>query len=238
MDRTCRNRPWGKWPSTERFWPPPPRQPGLDRIVNWMPSSHDQVDRGLKKESARGRLVVVRARRPGHRPQILFLFTTLLELEVYAPEPLLALYGVRWDVELNLRTVKVTMDLGQLEVKSADLPQKEFYAGLMAYNLVRGLMNVAARAAGCRPRQLSFATARTQLVATLSTLWQGGLPPEQRGAQWEWLLAEVCRARLPRRNKPRPSEPRKQCYTPQVFPKMVTTRAQERRQLKKQLVKS
>ena len=207
-------------------------KPGLDLIVNWMPSSHDQVDRGLKKESVRGRLVVVRARRPGHRPQTLFLCTTLLEAKAYAPERLLVLYGIRWDVELNLRTIKVTMDLGQLEVKSADLAQKEFYAGLMAYNLVRGLMSVAARTTGCGPRQLSFATARTQLVATLSTLWLGWLPPEQRGAQWEWLLAEVSLARLPRRKKPRPSEPRKQWYTPQVFPKMKATRAHERRRLK------
>ena len=54
----------------------------------------------------------------------------------------------------------------------------------------------------------------------------------------EWLLAEVSRARLPRRRKPRPSEPRKQWHTPQVFPSMRGTRAQERRQLKKQQMKS
>lgn len=205
---------------------------GLDLLVNWTPSSHDQVDRGLKKESVRGRLVVVQVRRPRYRPQTLFLFTTLLDVEAYPPQRLLALYGVRWDVELNFRTVKATLGLGQLEVKSADLAHKEFYAGLIAYNLVRGLMSVAARAAGCGPRQLSFATARTQLVTTLSTLWLGWLPPEYRDAQWEWLLTEVSLARLPRRKWPRPSEPRKQYHTPQVFPPMKNTRAQERRHLK------
>lgn len=206
---------------------------GWDELVEWTPSRHDQVDRGLAKKGVRGRLVVVRVRRPGYRPQNLFLFTTLLDAVAYPPERLGALYGERWEVEGDFRTVKATMALGQLEVKSADLAQKEFYAGLMAYNLVRGLMGVAARAAGCRPRQLSFATVRTQLVATLATLWLGWVPPEQRRAQWEWLWAEVRSARLPRRTKRRPSEPRKQWYEPRVFGPMRQTRAQERGQLKR-----
>ncbi len=112
------------------------------------------------------------------------------------------------------------------------------YAGLMAYNLVRGLMGLAARASGCAPSQLSFATARTQLVAALSTLWLGWVPEPKRWEQWEWLLSEASRARLTRRKKARPSEPRKQYHKPQAFPPMRGTRAQERRQLKKQQMKS
>ena len=211
---------------------------GLDWAVNWIPSAHDQVDRGLKKAPVPGRLVVRRVHRRGYRPQTLFLFTTLRDAAAYPAQRLVELYGVRWQVELDFRTVKTTMDLGQLEVKSADLAQKEFYAGLMAYNLVRGLMGMAARAVGCAPAQLSFATARTQLRSALSTLWLGWVPEARHWEQWEWLLAEVSRARLPRRRKPRPSEPRKQWHTPQVFPPMRGTRAQERRQLKKQQMKS
>jgi hypothetical protein len=211
---------------------------GLDRAVEWSPSRHDQVDRGLDAEPVPGRLVVVRAHRKGFRPQKLYLFTTLIDAAAYPPQRLLALYGLRWQVELDLRTVKATMDLGQLEVKSADLAQKEFYAGLMAYNLVRGLMGLAARTAGCAPGQLSFATARTQLVAALRILWLGWVPEPQRWNQWEWLLSEASSARLPRRKKARPSEPRKQWHKPQVFPPMRGTRSQERRQLKKQQMKS
>jgi hypothetical protein len=37
------------------------------------------------------------------------------------------------------------MGWAHLEVKSADLAQKEFHAGLMAYNLGRGVMGLAAR---------------------------------------------------------------------------------------------
>lgn len=213
-------------------------KPGLDLAVEWTPSAHDQVDRGLEKKGVPGRLVVVRVQRRGFRTQILLLFTTLSDALAYPPERLLALYGVRWQVELNFRTLKATMGLAQLEVKSADLAQKEFYAGLMAYNLVRGLMGVAARAAGCAPAALSFATARTQLVASLATLWLSWVPASARPQQWQWLLEEVSRARLPRRKKPRPSEPRAQCYSPRVFPPLRLSRTQARKQLKKQQAKS
>lgn len=212
-------------------------RPGLDLALQWVPSAHDQVDRGLKKEGVAGRLVVVRAQRRGYRTEILFLFTTLTDLVAYPPERLLALYGLRWQVELNFRTIKATMEMEQLQVKSADLAQKEFYAGLMAYNLVRGLMGVAARSAGCRLDALSFAAARTQLTAALGTLWLDWVPDSKREEQWQHLVEEVGRARLPRRKKPRPSEPRAQCYAPRVFPPLRTSRAQARRQLKKQNAK-
>jgi len=213
-------------------------KPGRDLAVEWTPSAHDQVDRGLQKKSVAGRLVVVRARRRGYRTVTLFLFTTLTDPVAYPPQRLLQLYALRWQVELDLRTIKSTMGLAQLEVKSADLAQKEFYAGLMAYNLVRGLMGMAARQAGCAPRALSFSEARTNLTALLSILWICWLPPRAQWEQWQRLVEEVSRARLPRRKKSRPSEPRAQCYPPQVFPKLRTSRAAARKQLKKHHTKS
>jgi hypothetical protein len=213
-------------------------KPGLDLAVEWTPSPHDQVDPGLEKKGVAGRLVVVRTQRRGFRTVTLFLFTTLADTVAYPPERLLVLYGWRWQVELNFRTLKATMGLAQLEVKSADLAQKEFYAGLMAYNLVRGLMGVAARTVGCGPAALSFAGARAHLTATLSILWLSWLPGSIRWDQWQRLVEEVSRARLPRRKRPRASEPRAQCYAPRVFPPLRTSRNQARKQLKKTHAKS
>jgi hypothetical protein len=48
-------------------------------------------------------------------------------------------FGV-WRVELNFRSLKCSMDTAPSEAKSPEMVQKEFYAGLMAYNLVCGLM--------------------------------------------------------------------------------------------------
>jgi len=212
-------------------------KPGLDWAVDWTPTRHDQADPGLKKQAVAGRLVVVRVGRRGWRTQTLYLFTTLTQARAHPPAWLLAQYGRRWQVEVNLRWVKVTLGLGQLEVKSADLARKEFYAGLLAYNLVRGLMGVAARTTGVTVQQLSFTSARTMLYGTLGLLWLSWLPAAQRWEQLQRLCAEVGRARLPRRLHPRPAEPRAQYHVPQVFPTLRGTRAQARRQLKKMAAK-
>jgi len=212
-------------------------KPGLDWAVNWAPTRHDQVDRGLQPTAVAGRLVVVRTTRPGWRTEVLYLFTTLTDATAYPPAWLLAQYGRRWQVELNLRWVKVTLGLGQLEVKSADLARKEFYAGLMAYNLVRGLMGVAARTAGVSVQGLSFATARAILCGALGLLWLSWVPAARRWEELQRVCAEVGRARLPRRRKRRPAEPRAQYHMPQVFPPLRGTRAQARRNLKKHVAK-
>lgn len=212
-------------------------RPGLDLALDWTPTRHDQNDPGLRRAAVAGRLVVVRVTRRGWRTQVLFLFTTLTEVKAYPPAWLLRQYGRRWQVEVNLRWVKVALGLGQLEVKSADLARKEFYAGLLAYNLVRGLMGVAARTSGGVVGELSFTTARTILHGVLGVLWLSWLPARRRWEELERVCAEVGRARRPRRAKPRPSEPRAQHHVPQVFPLLRGTRAQARAQLKKMMAK-
>jgi len=210
----------------------------LDMPVLWTPTSHDQVDPGLKKESVKGRLIIIQAHQRGHRPQKLYLFTTLTDVVAYPPKRLLQFYGWRWQVELNFRTVKSTMQMDQSETKSANMVRKEFYAGLMAYNLVRGLMAAAAVQAGCSTAELSFARVHGLLVSVLTDMfvvWMSGPLGRQRLL---WLLAEASAARLPQRSKPRPSEPRAQYYPPQVFPKIKGSRAQARQVLKILLAKN
>jgi putative transposase len=209
----------------------------LDRTLPWVPSSHDQVDPGLSKEPVQGRLIIVRAVRPGWRPQTLYLFTTLTDVQTYPPQRLLEIYGWRWQAELNFRTVKDTMDLDQSEAKSAEMVRKEFYAGLMAYNLVRGLMTAAAGQTGGSPSQLSFAKVRVLLAAVIVELGMGAMSRAACDQRLRWLLTEASAARLPRRAKPRQNEPRAQYYEPQVFPKIKGSRAEARRALKKSLQK-
>ena len=151
------------------------------------------------------------------------------DVAAYPPKRLLELYGWRWQAELNFRTVKATMQMDQSEAKSADMVRKEFYAGLMAYNLVRGLMVAAAAQAGCAPNQLSFAKVHGLLGLVLSELFLGYMSSSERLL---WLLTEASAARLPMRCKPRQNEPRAQYSKPQSFPTMRDSRAQARQKLK------
>ena len=151
---------------------------------------------------------------------------------------MLELYGWRWQVELNFRTVKATMQMDRSEAKSAAMVGKEFYAGLMAYNLVRGLMAAAAAEADCPPAQLSFAKTQGVLALILTELFMAWTSQPARHRRLQWLFAEVAAAKLPRRRKPRPNEPRAQYNEPQVFPTIKGSREEARQALKKSLSKS
>ena len=215
------------------------RLPGfLDLPRLWVPTAQDPVDPGLTSGGVEGRLLVVKTARRGHRPRVLYLFTTLTDREAYPPERLLEMHGWRWRVELNFRTVKTTLQMDQSEAKSAAMARKEFYAGLMAYNLVRGLMGLAAQQADCEPGQLSFSKAQVLLAQWLAEVFLSQRSAPFRLRRLEWLLAEASAARMPRRRKPRPNEPRAQYYKPQGFPKMRGSRAEERRALADSLQKS
>lgn len=125
-----------------------PLRVGCEYRVSWSPSRHDQQEPDCASTPVPGRLIVAQVQRKGFRSERLHLFTTLLEAAAYPAEALLEVYGVRWQVELNLRYLKTQMELEQLACKSAAMAQKEWYAGLLAYNLIRAVMLCAAVQAG------------------------------------------------------------------------------------------
>jgi len=76
----------------------------------------------------------------GFRSREITLVTTLMDPVAYPKAALMALYRDRWMIELDLRHLKVTMHMDILRGKSPDIVRKEFWAHLLAYNLLRGLM--------------------------------------------------------------------------------------------------
>lgn len=179
-------------------------KPGLDARVTWTPSRYDQCPEGLAPVPIQGRLVVVRIQRPGFRSLTLYLFTTLLDEFNCPAQELARLYAQRWNIEVCFRYIKAQMDLGFLECYSADIARKEWFAGLIAYNLIRWTMASAAALAQVALPLLSFSRARELLVG-----WLARSPLHRRSARsWERLLTRISNARLPRRRKRRPSEPR------------------------------
>jgi len=178
--------------------------PGLDAPLRWSPTRQDQCPEALTPVPVPGRLVAVRVQRLGFRPLILYLFTTLLDPVACPAQTLASLYAQRWQVELCFRYIKTQMELGFLECHSAQMARKEWLAGLIAYNLIRWTMGVAAALAQVPVQCLSFSRARQLLLG-----WC--LRAAVRGHtlnSWKKLLHRIAQARLPKRRKPRPSEPR------------------------------
>lgn len=77
---------------------------------------------------------------PGFRTSSVILATTLLDSKVYPPTEIMRLYGQRWQVELDLRHLKTTLDMDILRGKTLEIVRKEIYAHLLAYNLLRTVM--------------------------------------------------------------------------------------------------
>lgn len=202
--------------------------PGLDTPITWTPSRHDQCPQAMTPDPVAGRLLVLRAQRPGFRPLTLYLFTTLTDAQTYSAAALAQLYGQRWQVELNLRYLKAQMGLDALESHSADMARKDWLAGLIAYNLIRSVMVAAAAQAQIPVLLLSFSRARELLL-----LWLVRWASRPQAVQaWERLLQAVAHCSHPRRRKPRPPEFRGIRFYQIQFPKLEGSRAAARKQLK------
>lgn len=214
-------------PRARRLLGHPPRQGQYP--VLWTHSPYDQLQPGCSQDPVAGQVLVVRVQRKGFRPFLLSLFTTLPICDTYPVEELVRLYGVRWHIELNLRYLKDQMKLAQLECKSADMAQKEWLAGLLAYNLVRATMLCAALTGAHSPLALSFSAARRQFIKWFARAGQGH---QNNRRLWKGTLELILQGPLPRRRKPRPSEPRRKRRPPQPFPLLIGSRQDARDKLK------
>jgi len=125
------------------------------------------------------------------------------------------LYWRRYDVEFDIRDVKVTLDTENIRAKSVEMFKKEFYTSVVAYNLVTQFRRQSAKIARVEPRRLSFKGVWTTLKDRLL------LQPACRLDEWLERYAEALyRAsqkkhpnREKRRSYPRKSHPRRQKST-------------------------
>lgn len=92
----------------------------------------------------------------GCRSRSVTLMTTLLDAERYPAHMIAELYGLRWQVETNLRHLKITLGMDVLHTKSVDGIHKELAMFAIAYNLVRLVMLEAADQQGVPPSRISF----------------------------------------------------------------------------------
>src|SRR3954470_23979239 len=72
-------------------------------------------------------------------------------------------YG--WQIELDLRSIKSAMQMGELRCKTPEMVRKEVWAHLLAYNLIRTVMAQAAAKHDIPPRSISFTGAMQTLEA-------------------------------------------------------------------------
>ena len=201
-----------------------------DLALSWSPSPRNKLSPGAQPLPIAGRLLYVELKRNGYRPQILWLFTTLSDKQAHPFAQIVKWYGLRWNVEINLRYLKTELGMEQLKVKSSQMAYKEFYAGILAYNLVRLFMYEAAVRNKTCITTLSYSSCRRLIARTVFEWGRKGTFLEASRLQkpLEILLAAVAKCRLPKRKITRANEPRKVCKMNRTFRPMSRSRQEER----------
>jgi hypothetical protein len=180
---------------------------GIDRRLPWRPSREDRQRHPDLPPEARvsGRLLVRRVQPSnGAAPFLLALFTTLLEDD---PDELLRLYGQRWNIETDLRSLKSTLELEQLRCTTPEMVAKELVAAMITYNLVRAVTCLAAEQSALPPRRYSFTRVRN-VISAFVPLIATAPDPQQAQKYFDRMMYYASQAKLPRRRRPRPSYPR------------------------------
>ena len=148
------------------------------------------------------------------------LVTTLLDRTAVSAQALGALYKMRWNIEVDFRTIKATLEMDVLRCKTQPMVDKEIAVYFLAYNLVRWAMAKAAWLADILPRSLSFAGAKRLLCAFADQLRRTS------GEQVRTLIATVtaCIATLRLPHRPDRIEPRAKKRRPKNLPLLTVPR--------------
>src|SRR5215210_624628 len=197
-----------------------------DHVVVWTkparPEWMDEETYAQMPERLTVRELRVTVQQPGFRVNELVLVTTMLDAATYTKEDVADLFLQRWNIELDLRSIKDVLRMDVLRCQSPEMVEKEIWMHLLAYNLIRGVMAQAAEAHEELPRHLSFkGTLQTMTAFQDALRWA---TPGERNRLLKEMLKAIASHRVgdrfgrvePRANKRRPkpqrylTEPRKE----------------------------
>ena len=166
------------------------------------------------------RVITARIERRGYRTWTLRIATTLTD-STFGADELIDTYLQRWDVELDLRTLKSGYGMALLSGKRPDIVLKEIHSIVLAHNCVLALMGWS----GAAPRRLSHIRARalirifSERMAAAATIH---LP--RLNAQ---LLQMISQSALAQQE--RPPQPRAIIQRPSTYPVLMISRKQWRK---------
>jgi hypothetical protein len=191
-----------------------------DHLVHWVkPTSIRSVDRDTYRslpEFITLRETRIRVEQPGFRTRSIVIVTTLLDPEQTTKEDLATLYRARWNNELDLRSIKITLQMDLLRCKTPELVRKEIWTHVLAYNLIRTIMAQAASQIGVQPRSVSF-KATIQILEAFQPViaHQGHWGIQHRQELYQQLLKAIGTHRVadrPDRFEPRMTKRRPKNY--------------------------
>ena len=203
-----------------------------DHVATWSkPSKPDWLDQETYDKyppHVQIREAEIISEKKGFRTKKRTLVTSFLDSEEVNKKDLAVLYGFRWFVELDIRSIKSVMKMDVLRSKTPDMIDKEILSRLLAYNLVRKVMVHAAIVHSKNPRQLSFKIA----LRAVDIFRQQGMFSPEKELIYDVLLKIIAYKEVgnrlgryePRMIKRRP-KPQKRLQKPRSFYKTIAYRA-------------
>jgi hypothetical protein len=207
-----------------------------DHLVVWKkPTSIRSVDRqtyNALPDSITVREVRFRVEQPGFRTRSVVVVTTILDPEQASAEELASLYRARWNNELDLRSIKATLQMDMLRCKTPELVRKEIWTHVLAYNLIRTVMAQAATIEGVEPRSISF-KATPQILEAFRPLiaYRAHCGADYQEELYEQLLGAIAVHRVA--DRPDRFEPRMTKKGPRGY----ETLKRPRKEIKLQMLK-
>lgn len=191
-----------------------------DHIVRWRkPSSIRSLDR--KAYNQLPAFVTVRETRfrvkqRGFRTKSVVVVTTMLDPDQTTKDDLAQLYRARWNNELDLRSIKSTMQMDLMRCKTPEMVHKELWTHILAYNLIRAVMAQAASRHNIEPRTISFKAALQTLEAFQPLIdFHGTRGRPFRLTVYHQLLDSIALHRVG--NRPDRFEPRRRKHRPRRY---------------------
>ena len=201
------------------------RRPGRIRSIDWQTLK-------LLPEQLTIRETHVRIQQPGFRCRSMIVVTTLLDAEEVTASDLAGLYRARWNAELDLRSLKQTMQMDILRCKTPELVRKEIWTHILAYNLIRTIMAQAANKHHIEPRTISFKGAVQTLEAFQPLIaMQGDRDSEHRLHLYQQLLDAIATHRVA--DRPDRFEPRQRKRRQKKYDRMMKPRNELKREMLK-----
>jgi hypothetical protein len=201
-----------------------------DHVVKWLKPPHkpkglSEADWKALPDSMDIRELRYRVFEKGFRTTDITLSTTLLDAEMYPAKDLAELYFRRWRIEVEFRHLKITLQMDVCRAHSPDVVEQEFWAHVLAHNLVRRVMWESGLAGDVEVFDLSFKSAARHMQCLWVLSWDG----EGDDGVHPFLLSLVASELLPVR--PGRVEPRVRKRRPKNYSLMSLPRNELRKKL-------
>jgi len=193
----------------------------------WMDAeTYAQIPETLQLREIRYQIVA-----PGRRTHTMDIITTLVDADAYTTEDIAELYGFRWNSELDIRSIKSSLNLGHVRCKSPAMVNREVHTTILGYNLIRTTAASAALLHGKQPRQISFTSTCQYVLASWMQLSSALIVDVILGDYLLLMLKQIAGCEVA--NRPGRLEPRVLKRRRHGYKLMQKPRDQLRRDLRK-----